>query len=361
MSMHLSAPIDPTPRRSLPTTFPWKSRPAGLVFFNFDPNALYSIYIDNTGDGEADVTFDFKFKTTIANPNTFLAHLGTAGPGGGDAVIGSLNDPDFNVKQTYSVSMTSGSIRLPFGLLRGRPKFSRESCRPPYNIGPGATPAIRASPPRRSTTCPAASRYLPVSATIRSLSISAQCSIGLELRPLGLFRDPRGKDSLQASTCIRIALQVPISMLTADGQKPTNPTAKNAVVGIWAAASRPMISILRTMAVWTRTGRWSRCRGLGIRWSMSCSVPCRIAIAGMPRILRTDIQYRQNQVVAPGSSRARRSSLRHEHAVEWRRCSSSEAFPDDESHRSRVDSVQGHTGEWNHGTQFHDRHRRRPE
>jgi hypothetical protein len=68
--------------------------------FNFDPNALYSIYVDNTGDGEPDVTF-FQFKTTIANPNTFLAHLGTAGPGGGDAVISSLFDADFNSSRLH--------------------------------------------------------------------------------------------------------------------------------------------------------------------------------------------------------------------------------------------------------------------
>src|SRR5262252_5155457 len=88
---------------------PMEEPAGGPGFFNFDPNALYSIYIDNTGDGEPDITFDFKFDTTIANRNTFLTHLGTSGPGGGDAVISSLKDPDFNVKQTYTVTTTRKS------------------------------------------------------------------------------------------------------------------------------------------------------------------------------------------------------------------------------------------------------------
>src|SRR6266481_2630186 len=55
---------------------PFEEPASGPGFFNFDPNVVYSIYVDNTGDAIPDVSFEFRFKTSIANENTFLAHLG---------------------------------------------------------------------------------------------------------------------------------------------------------------------------------------------------------------------------------------------------------------------------------------------
>src|SRR4029078_5901009 len=47
--------------------------PSGAAnYFDFDPSALYSIKVDNTGDGVADVTYDFRFTSSVANPNSFL-------------------------------------------------------------------------------------------------------------------------------------------------------------------------------------------------------------------------------------------------------------------------------------------------
>src|SRR6185295_12533979 len=60
---------------------PMEEPAGGPGFFNFDPNVLYQIYVDNTGDAQPDLTFTFRFKTTIQNTSTFLAHLGTAGRG----------------------------------------------------------------------------------------------------------------------------------------------------------------------------------------------------------------------------------------------------------------------------------------
>jgi hypothetical protein len=41
-----------------------------------------------------------------------------------------------------------------------------------------------------------------------------------------------------------IAIQLPITMLTRDGNKPAGPTSSNAVIGVWAAASRRKVRIL---------------------------------------------------------------------------------------------------------------------
>jgi hypothetical protein len=266
---------------------PLQEPASGPSFFNFDPNALYSIYVDNTGDGQPDVTFDFKFNTTIANTNTFLTHLG---PAGGDAVINSLNDPDFNVKQTYAITMTRNkdSQVLGSGLIV-----------PPYNIGPGATPRYASIAGKAIFSLPGG---IQVFAGPRDDPFFVDLGAvfdRLELRPLGLFGDPRGRDSLAGFNVHSICLQVPISMLTADGQKPTNPTDKNAVVGIWAAASRPMISVLRGEGVVDTNGKMVQVSRLGNPLVNELFSPLSTRDRWNGTYPAEDIQYRQNQVVAP--------------------------------------------------------------
>src|SRR5690349_8054403 len=69
--------------------------PAGGPNFNaFADNVLYEINIDNNGDGADDITYQFNFHTTIRNRDTFLYNTGP---------ITSLDDPDWNMPQTYDV------------------------------------------------------------------------------------------------------------------------------------------------------------------------------------------------------------------------------------------------------------------
>ena len=268
---------------------PQQEPASGPTFYNFDPNALYSIYVDNTGDGEPDVTFDFQFKTTIANPNTFLTHLGTAGPGGGDAVINSLDDADFNVKQTYTVTMTRKHSEV----------LGSDLIVPPYNIGPGATP-------RYANLAGKAVYGLPGGVNVFAgprddpffVDLGAVFD-RLELRPLGIFGDPRGRDSLAGFSVHSICIQVPISMLTADGQRPVDPTATNAVVGIWAASSRPMVSILRTDGTKDTNGKLVQVSRLGNPLVNELFSPLSKRDRWNATYPVDDIQYRQNQVVTP--------------------------------------------------------------
>nr|MDQ3011533.1 DUF4331 domain-containing protein [Acidobacteriota bacterium] len=51
---------------------PLEAPPAGPHFYAFDAGAVYSIKIDNTGDGVADVTYEFRFTDVVKNPNTIL-------------------------------------------------------------------------------------------------------------------------------------------------------------------------------------------------------------------------------------------------------------------------------------------------
>src|SRR5215212_4418550 len=97
--------------------------PAGGPNFNaFGDDVLYSINIDNTGDGEDDIQYQFRFDTKIRNKNTFLYNIGP---------ITSLNDSNWNMPQSYSVTRVKGG---------NSKKLGDHLSTPPVNVGPRSTP-----------------------------------------------------------------------------------------------------------------------------------------------------------------------------------------------------------------------------
>src|SRR5947208_15076073 len=74
---------------------PFEDPAGGPNFYKFDDRAHYYINVDNTGDGVADLRYQFAFKTHVLNKNSFLYAL----PG-----VSSIRDPKLNVQQTYTVT-----------------------------------------------------------------------------------------------------------------------------------------------------------------------------------------------------------------------------------------------------------------
>src|SRR6266487_346714 len=102
---------------------PFEEPAGGPNFFNFDDNALYEIHVDNNGDGQDEVTYQFRFTTETRNPNTFLYNTGP---------ITSLTDPSWNVRQFYSVTRVDSDGH--------RTVLGSHLPSPPNNIGPRSTP-----------------------------------------------------------------------------------------------------------------------------------------------------------------------------------------------------------------------------
>ena len=78
----------------------------GPNFYEFGDDVLYEIHIDNNGDGRADISYQFRFRTTVRNPGTFLYNTGA---------ITSLTDPHWNRVQTYDVAVVSGGSQSTLG------------------------------------------------------------------------------------------------------------------------------------------------------------------------------------------------------------------------------------------------------
>src|SRR5579884_2781440 len=74
---------------------PLEDPAGGPNFFQFGDDVLYAIHIDNDGDAKPDITYQFRFTTSLQNPNTFLYNTGP---------ISSPTDKNANMSPTYSVT-----------------------------------------------------------------------------------------------------------------------------------------------------------------------------------------------------------------------------------------------------------------
>ncbi len=139
---------------------PLQGPAGGPNFYEFGDDVLYEIHIDNDGDGQADITYQFRFQTRLRDPDTFLYNIGP---------ILSLDSPNWNRRQFYSVTRIAA---------RQERRCSAQNlpC-PPCNIGPLSTPNY-ADPgqPGGARASPAASRCSPASGPRASTSTSARSS-----------------------------------------------------------------------------------------------------------------------------------------------------------------------------------------
>jgi len=86
----------------------------GPNYFTLDPQALYEIHLDNTGDGKEDLTFQFRFKNELAGGDGLALSIGGKTVAVPLANIGPLSAADtskLNVKESYSVTLMRGGRR----------------------------------------------------------------------------------------------------------------------------------------------------------------------------------------------------------------------------------------------------------
>ena len=56
--------------------YPFQDPAGGPNYFRFDPTVRYELKVDSDGDAVEDVTYRFRFSTTVGNGNTFLYNTG---------------------------------------------------------------------------------------------------------------------------------------------------------------------------------------------------------------------------------------------------------------------------------------------
>ncbi len=210
---------------------PLEDPAGGPNFFEFGDDVLYRIIVDNNGDGEPDITYEFRFNTVVANPDTFLYNTGQ---------IASIDSPSWNRKQFYSVTRTTMGKK---GRLKTEVLGRNLPC-PPCNIGPRSTPNYAALGNAAINSLPGDIRVF-AGQRLDGFYVDLGSIFDLgALRPfqqLHLLNMPgaaEGVDALRSFNVHSIAIQVPIRQLTRDGSAPTDPMSPTAAIGVYASASR---------------------------------------------------------------------------------------------------------------------------
>jgi Domain of unknown function (DUF4331) len=197
--------------------------PAGGPNFNkFGDDVLYAINVDNTGDGKEDISYRFKFKTKNTNPNTFLYNTGP---------IDTLTDPDWNVRQSYTVARVTKD---------GAKVLGRKLATPPVNIGPRSTPNYGALAAAAVNNLPGG---IKVFAGQRDDAFYVDLGSVFDLaglRPFNALHDlplpaAKGVDGVGGFNTHTIAIQVPISQLKGPKGQST--------IGVYASASRQRVTV----------------------------------------------------------------------------------------------------------------------
>jgi len=231
---------------------PLESPAGGPNFYEFGDDVLYDILIDNDGDGKPEIVYTFEFQNEVRNPNTFLYNTGP---------IKSLDDPNWNRRQFYKVSrieMRSGQENV----------LGRHLSCPPNNIGPRSTPNYAA-------LANAAIHDLPGGGKVFAgqrregfyVDLGSIFDLGA-LRPvqslhfINMPGNTNGVDATKDLNVHSIALQIPITQLTANGSMPNDPTKAASSIGVYTAAFRRKATV-RDDDHGMTTGPWVQVSRLG--------------------------------------------------------------------------------------------------
>jgi Domain of unknown function (DUF4331) len=227
---------------------PLEAPAGGPNFARFDDSVLYEMHIDSTGDSKEDLTYQFRFTTQTRNPNTFLYNIGP---------ITSLDDPDLNNPQTYSVTLVHHGP----GSSEHSEVLAEKVPTPPVNVGPRSTPNYAALAAEAVKEIGAGTK---VFAGQRDDPFFVDLGSVFDLAGLRPFNNAHliplpvaaGRDAVARYNTHSIAVQVPIDQLV-----PMVNTSRT--IGIYASASRQKERILRNDGSSDDSGRWVQVSRLG--------------------------------------------------------------------------------------------------
>lgn len=246
---------------------PLQEPSGGPQYFRFDDTVLYEIKIDNDGDGKEDVTYQFNFSTSIVNGDSILGMSAV----NEDAVISSLTDPDYNMPQRYTVTRVDRRSGFQRSIL------AQDLLLPPSNIGPRVTPDYEASLGQPAIyPIPGGGKVFAGQRDEYFFIDVGSVFDGLNLNSIG---DSGGIDTTQGYNVSSIAIEVPIEDLTRSGEVPAGSTSPDAVIGVWATASRRPVQVVanggRNRSSVTNNG-WKQVSRLGNPLVNEVVIPLRL-------------------------------------------------------------------------------------
>jgi hypothetical protein len=244
------SPDDPSKVTLIANWIPLEEPAGGPNFTRFGDDVLYELNVDNDGDAVADISYEFRFRTDIKDPNTFLYAVGPV-----SAVRdqrGRLVDyRNLNQQQSYTITEVRNGRSRDLG---------RRQLSPPVNVGPRSTPNYDSL---ANAAIYDVGSGIKVFAGQRDDPFFVDLGSIFDLAGLRPFNPAHliplpaepGKDEVQGYNTHTIAMQIPISRLT-DG----DPT-----IGVWSQTYRRQTRTYRAGgARLEHSGRWVPVSRLGM-------------------------------------------------------------------------------------------------
>ncbi len=216
----------------------------GPSYYKFSDSVLYRFNVNNARglDGNPDLQVDLVFQTQLRPNPTFVSYFGA---------IKGIDDPGIFLYQTYVVVIRN--LKTNQATFFTTDVNGHALSVAPPNLGPKSTPNYEQNFGQPSIfTLSNGMRvfagprddafYFDSAATFDTLNFRAPAPIltgAADTAP-----GPSGPvDGFAGYNISLIALEVPISFLTADGSVPTDAKAANAKVGIWASTHRQIVTV----------------------------------------------------------------------------------------------------------------------
>jgi hypothetical protein len=238
--------------------FPGGEPSSGPNYFNFDPNVNYQFRLDTTGNGRAeDVRIDFRFRNEIRGAvndlGLPLSYVGGVPPSSGAVIppITRLDDgpgsEGLGLRQRYSVSVFT---RQTFGRM-AQAKSANNLIAVPSNVGPRTMPnypalaeqgiydlgdGVRVFAGQRQDPF-----YIDLGAVFDTLNLRRTPPLLSALEDTTDDANSFGINMLSAFNVQTIAIELPASMITADGKSAEE--TKFPKIGGYSSTSRPSPSV----------------------------------------------------------------------------------------------------------------------
>ena len=214
----------------------------GPNYFNLDPDALYEIHVDNNGDANEDLTFQFRFQTNYKGITLPIGGKDIAIPLVQAGPISGVNPGTQNVNETYTLNVVrgnrrSGTRQAVINAADGSSTFNK----PVDNIGkktiadyPGYAAQFVYNVTIPGCTTAGSRVFVGQRKDLFVVNLGETFDLvnikipATELAPTGVDAEKAEADSLADANVTSLILEVPIACLT-NGTEP--------VIGGWTTAS----------------------------------------------------------------------------------------------------------------------------
>jgi hypothetical protein len=286
----------------------------GPNYFSFDPEAIYEIHVENSGDAVEDITFQFKFTNALNAVSAKGVALNVGGKqnsvpttqanifikdGNGPAVTEANEHGTFtvgnpvanttgvlNVQETYTIQMIKGPRRSNAGTAVQHATTNATTFKKPIdNIGARTFGESAASTakykayadahiyPVKFPGCDTNGKVF-VGQRAEGFRVNLGLIFDLVNAPLGTITNAANRNAFNGGpfdntlnkNVSTIALEVPTKCLTSDGLVPANSTRP--ILGGWTTASVRQARVINPQATYGRPskegGAWAQVSRLGM-------------------------------------------------------------------------------------------------